>query len=386
MIKKQRAVSAAKSETVVSRRKFLKGAAAVGTGAAAIGFPMIAKAQAPITLRFQSTWPTKDIFHEYALDYAKKVNEMTGGRLKIEVLPAGAVVKAFDMIEAVHKGILDGGHGVAAYWYGRHPAYSLFGTSPGFGMDANMLLAWVYYGGGLELYNELQHKIMNFDLVGFLYGPMPTQPFGWFKKEIKSVDDMKTIKFRTVGLAVDNYKEFTASVVALPGGEIVSALDRGLIDAAEFNNASSDRALGFQDVAKHCYLQSYHQPLECFEILFNKKKYDALPTDIKSIIKYAVEAAHADMSWKALDRYSQDYIELQTKDKVNFHITPKDILEAQLKAWDVVIKRKSDENPFFAKVIESQKAWAKRVAGWGLDTIVSPTPAYTHFFGKRALS
>lgn len=370
----------------VSRRKFLTGAAAAATGAATLGFPMIAKAQAPITMRFQSTWPTKDIFHEYALDFAKKVNDMTGGRLKIDVLPAGAVVKAFDMIDAVHKGILDGGHGVSAYWYGKNSAYSLFGTSPGFGMDANMLLSWVYYGGGQELYTELQHQIMKFDLQGFLYGPMTTQPFGWFKKEIKSVADLKPIKFRTVGLAVDNYREFTASVVALPGAEIVPALDRGLIDAAEFNNASSDRALGFPDVSKHCYLQSYHQPCEIFEILFNKKKYDALPADLKAIISHAVEAASADLQWKSLHRYSQDYIELESKDKVKFHITPKEIIQTQLKAWDVVIKKKSDENPFFAKVIESQKAFAKRVVGWDIDTTIRPDLAYAHFFSKRTIA
>jgi len=385
MSKKQASSKVAKAETVGSRRKFLKGATATA-GAAALGFPMITKAQQVITMRFQSTWPTKDIFHEYALDFATKVNDMTGGRLKIEVLPAGAVVKAFDMIDAVHKGILDGGHGVCAYWYGRNSAYSLFGTPPGFGMDSNMILSWVRYGGGQELYNQLQHEIMKYDLQGFLYGPMTTQPFGWFKKPIKSVDDMKTIKFRTVGLAVDNYREFSASVVALPGAEIVPALDRGLIDAAEFNNASSDRALGFPDVAKHCYLQSYHQSCEIFEILFNKKKYDLLPPDIKYIIKYAVDAASADLSWKALHRYSQDYIEMQTKDKVSFHITPDDVIQTQLKAWDTVIKRKSEENPFFAKVLESQKEFAKRVVGWDLDTTIRPDRAYVHWFGKRSIT
>ena len=233
------------------RRRFLKRASAGAIGAGAMAFPMVSTAQT-INLRFQSTWPTKDIFHEFALDYAKKVNDMTGGRLKIEMLPSGAVVKAFDMIDAVNKGVLDGGHGVAAYWYGKNTAYSLFGTSPNFGMSANMVLSWVKYGGGQELYNELQHEIMKFDVVGFLYGPMPTQPLGWYKKVVKSLADYKGMKFRTVGLAVDLFKEMGASVVALPGSEIVAALDRGLIDSAEFNNASSDKALGFQDVAKIC--------------------------------------------------------------------------------------------------------------------------------------
>ena len=240
-------------------------------------------------LRFQSTWPAKDIFHEYANDFAKKVNDMAGGRLKIEVLPAGAVVPAFQLLEAVAKGTLDGGHGVVAYHYGKNSALALWGSGPGFGMDPNMLLAWHNYGGGKALLDEI-YKSLNLDVVSYLYGPMPTQPFGWFKKPIAKAEDMKGVKFRTVGLAVDMYTDMGAAVNPLPGGEIVPALDRGLIDGAEFNNASSDRVLGFPDVAKNCMLQSFHQSGEQFEILFNKGKYDALPQELKSIIDYAVQA------------------------------------------------------------------------------------------------
>lgn len=371
------------ASTQTSRRRFLAGAAAATAGAATAGFPTISRAE-PISMRFQSTWPTKDIFHEYALDFAAKVNSMSGGALKIEVLPAGAVVKPFDMIDAVHKGVLDGGHGVSAYWYGRNSAYSLFGTTPAFGMTANMVLSWVKYGGGYDLYNELQHNIMKYDVVGFLYGPMPTQPLGWYKKIIKSPADYKGMKYRTVGLAVDLFKEMGASVVALPGGEIVSAIDRGLIDSAEFNNASSDKALGFADVSKICMLQSFHQPAECFEILFNKKKYDALSPELKAIIANAAEASSADMSWKAIDRYSKDYIELQTKDKVKFYKTPDSVLQAQLAAWDRVLAAKKKENPFFAKVIESQMAFAERVTKWSQDTEVDNRLAVAHWFGKKA--
>lgn len=367
----------------VSRRKFLKTAAATAVGATALGFPMIAKAQA-IAWKWQSTWPTKDIFHEYALDYAKKVNDMSGGRLKIEVLPAGAVVKAFDLIDAVHKGTLDGGHGVSAYWYGRNSAYSLFGTGASYGMDANLILAWIEYGGGRELYDELQHKVMGLDVVGFHYGPMPTQPLGWFKKEVKGPDDFKGMKFRTVGLSVDNYKELGAAVVALPGGEIVPALDRGLIDAAEFNNASSDLLLGFPDVSKICMLQSYHQPCEFFELLFNKKKYDALPADLKAIIQVAAQASSADMSWKAAHRNSLDYIEMKTKRGVKFFKTPKSVLQAQLKGWDNIIKQKSAENPLFAKIAESQRKFAERTVPWAYDYIVSAETAFDHYWKGKA--
>lgn len=371
-----------KQSKSTTRRTFLKTAAGVG-GMAAVGVATPAKAAAPITMRFQSTWPTKDIFHEYAVDFAKKVNEMSGGRLKIDVLPAGAVVKAFDLIDAVHKGILDGGHGVSAYWYGKNSAYSLFGTGPSFGMDANMLLGWFTYGGGRRLYDELQ-ATMKLDVAGFLYGPMPTQPLGWFKKEIKTAADFKGLKYRTVGLSIDVFKELGAAVVALPAGEIVPALDRGLLDAAEFNNASSDKLLGFPDVSKTFMLQSYHQPLECFEVLFNKKKYDALPADLKSIIFNAAQASSADMSWKAMDRYSADLQEMRTKMGVKVIKTPREILQAQLKAWDVVVQRKAAENPLFAKILESQKRWAERVVGWSEITTVPNDLAYEHYFGKSS--
>ena len=259
-------------------------------------------------MRCQSTWPSKDIFHEYALDYAKKVNDMTGGDLKIDVLPAGAVVPAFGLIDAVSKGMLDGGHGVLVYHYGKQNALALWGSGPGFGMDANMLLAWHRWGGGKELLAKL-YASLGLNVVSFPYAPMPTQPLGWFKKPITSVDDFKGIKYRTVGISIDLFKAMGAAVNALPGGEIVSAMDRGLLDAAEFNNASSDRLLGFADVSKVCMLQSYHQNAEQLEITFNKAKYDALPDKMKAIIANAVSAASQEMQWKAIDRYSKDYID-----------------------------------------------------------------------------
>jgi TRAP-type mannitol/chloroaromatic compound transport system substrate-binding protein len=368
----------------VSRRRFLSGAAAATTGVAIAGFPMISVAQTPISMRWQSTWPTKDIFHEYALDYAKKVNDMSGGRLKIEVLPAGAVVKAFDLIDAVSKGTLDGGHGVTAYWYGKNAAMALWGSGPAFGMDANLMLAWHYYGGGKAFLDEI-YRGLNLDVLSFLYGPMPTQPLGWFKKPITKPEDLKGLKYRTVGLSVDIFTGMGAAVNALPGGEIVPAMDRGLLDAAEFNNASSDRLLGFPDVSKVCMLQSYHQSGEQFEILWNKKKYDSLTPDLKSILGYAVEAASADMSWKAVDRYSADYGDMQAKQGVKFYKTPDSVLQAQLKVWDEVAAKKSSENPLFAKIYESQRAFAQRAVRWQQDTMVTSRIAYNHFFaGKGA--
>jgi TRAP-type mannitol/chloroaromatic compound transport system substrate-binding protein len=366
------------AQAAPARRRFIRTAAATGVGTAAMAAPMVSMAQAT-TFRFQSTWPAKDIFHEYANDFAKKVNDMAGGRLRIEVLASGSVVPAFQLLDAVNKGTLDGGHGVVAYHYGKANSLALWGSGPAYGMDPNMVLAWHYYGGGKALLEEI-YKSLNIDVVSFLYGPMPTQPLGWFKKPIAKADDIKGLKFRTVGLAVDVFKEMGAAVNPLPGAEIVPALDRGLIDAAEFNNATSDRLLGFPDVVKNCMLQSFHQSGEQFEILFNKDKYNALPAELKSVIDYAVQAASADMSWKAIQRNSTDYIELRTKDKVNFYKTPDAVLRAQLAAWDKVTAAKSAEQPLFKKVMDSQRAFAERAGAWQNDYMVDFKMAWNHYF------
>src|SRR5258705_7733189 len=371
-----------KDKSAASRRKFLSGAAAATAGAATLGFPMIAKAQGPVSMRFQSTWPSKDIFHEYATDFAKKINDMTGGDLKIEVLPAGAVVPAFQLLDAVSKGVLDGGHGVLVYSYGKQTALALWGSGRAFGMDANMLLSWHKYGGGKELLTKLYASI-SANVVSFPYGPMPTQPLGWYKKPIQKAEDFKGLKYRTVGVSIDVFTGMGAAVNALPGGEIVPAMDRGLLDAAEFNNATSDRILGFPDVSKVCMLQSYHQNAEQFEIMFNKTKYDALPAKMRAIIDNAVEAASQDMSWKAVDRYSKDYVELQTKDKVRFYKTPDSILSRQLEVYDGAAKKRAD-NALWVEIENSQKAFAERAVRWDLDTNVNRRMAYNFYFGKDA--
>jgi TRAP-type mannitol/chloroaromatic compound transport system substrate-binding protein len=366
-----------------TRRGMLKGATAAAVGTAALAAPMISTAQTATTLRFQSTWPAKDIFHEYANDFAGRVNAMSGGKLKIEVLPSGAVVPAFQLLDAVNKGTLDGGHGVVAYHYGKQNALALWGSGPAFGMDPNMVLAWHNYGGGKALLEEI-YKSIGMDVVSYLYGPMPTQPFGWFKKPVSNVAQMKGVKFRTVGLAVDMYTDMGAAVNPLPGGEIIAALDRGLIDAAEFNNATSDRLLGFPDVTKNCMLQSFHQSGEQFEILFNKTKLNALPAELRAIIDVAVQGSSADMSWKAIDRNSKDYEELK-KQGIKFFKTPDAILKAQLASWDKIIAKKGGENPLFKKVLDSQKAYAARASKWQNDYMVDFKMAYNHYFsGKKA--
>lgn len=369
------------SSSNVSRRKFLK-TSAVAAGVAATGtvaMPNVSRAET-VKFKFQSTWPQKDIFHEYAADFVKKVNDMAGGRLQIELLAAGAVVPAFQLIDAVSTGVLDGGHGVSAYWFGKNKAFSLFGTGPALGLDANQILGWMRYGGGEALYDELIGSILKLNVKGFQYGPMPTQPLGWFKKEVKGPDDLKNIKYRTVGLSADMFKGLGTNVTILPGGEIVPAIEKGLIDGAEFNNPSSDKLLGFTDVAKVYMVQSFHQPNETFEILFNKGKFDALPKDLQSLIASAVEASSADMSWKAMDRYSKDLDAIKAAG-VTVLKTPESVLKAQLASWDKVVEAQSAD-AFFKKVLDSQRAWAKRVVGFNQEYSVDPKIAYDHIFKK----
>ena len=364
-----------------SRRRFLGAAATGAAGAAALAAPMISVAQSPIVIKMQGAWGAKDIFNEMAEEYVKRVNEMAGGRLRIDYLVAGAVVKPFEVMDAVNKGVLDAGHHVPVYWYGKSKVASLFGSGPINGCDAPQTLAWIYRGGGLELYNELLQKL-NLNVVGFFATPMPTQPLGWFKKPVASADDLKGLKYRTVGLAADLMQEMGVRVTQLPGGEIMPAMDRGVIEAFEFNNPTSDRRFGAQDVAKHYMLGSFHQAMEFFEIVFNRKKYDSLPKELQAILRYGVEAASAANWWTAMDNFSRDLENLIEKDKVNVIRTPQSIMEAQLKAWDVVTKRLSDEDPFFKKVVESQKAWAKRVARYMFLNEADYRLGYEHVHGK----
>jgi TRAP-type mannitol/chloroaromatic compound transport system substrate-binding protein len=367
-----------------SRREFLKTAVAAGVGVAAAKFSSIniVTAQAPITWKVQSGFATRDELNVSFVDWAKKVDEMAGGRLKIDVLPSGAVVGTFDIIDGVNRGVLDGGYAVPAYWYSRNPAFSLFGTGPSFGMDAVDVLSWFYYGGGFDMYQDLLQREMRMNVVGFLLGPMPTQPLGWFRTPIMNPDQLKRTKYRTVGLSADLFRELGASVVTLPGGEIVPALERGVIDGAEFNNPTSDMALGFADVRKVYMLQSYHQPVETLEFIINKGKWDPLPADLKAIVRGAVLAESADFQFKMIDRNSRDLEEFETKRGVRVFTTPRTVLEAQLNAWDKLIESNSRQNATFAKIVASQKEWAKRVVAWKLRVYVDNQPAFERYFKK----
>ncbi|MDO8905538.1 TRAP transporter substrate-binding protein [Hydrogenophaga sp.] len=364
-----------------ARRKFLGAAVAGAAGAAAMTAPMISVAQSPTVFKMQGAWGAKDIFNEMAEEYVTRVNEMSGGRLRIDYLVGGAVVKPFEVMDAVSRGVLDGGHHVPVYWYGKSKVASLFGSGPINGCDAPQTLAWIYRGGGLELYQELLTQL-RLNVVGYFAMPMPTQPLGWFKQPITNAEGLKGLKYRTVGLAADLMQELGSRVTQLPGGEIVPAMDRGVIDAFEFNNPTSDRRFGAQDVAKNYMMGSFHQAMEFFEIVFNKRKHDALPADLKAILRYSAEAASSSNWWTAMDNYSKDFEALSTVDKVNIVRTPKSIFDAQIKAWDVITKKLSDEDPFFKKVVDSQKAWSKRVAKYMFYNEADYKVGYEHIHGK----
>jgi TRAP-type mannitol/chloroaromatic compound transport system substrate-binding protein len=359
-----------------TRRKFLAGAAL--TGAATIAMPQVSRAQTT-TLKMQSSWPASDIFTEFAQQYVERVNSMAGGRLKIDLLHAGAVVHAFQVLDGVHGGQIDMAHTVTVYWYGKHKAASLFGTGPVFGFNANEGLGWIYNGGGKELFEELQTQIMKLNVKSFFAMPMPTQPLGWFKKPVKSMADLKGLKYRTVGLAADLFQAMGLSVAQLPGGEIVPAMQRGVIDAFEFNNPTSDRRFGSADVAKNYMLGSHHQATEYFEIMINRTKFNALPAEHKAIIQYAAEAASSANEWKGMDQYSRDLQELIDKDKVNVLRTPQDVFDAQIKAWDGLIEALG-KDPFMKKVMDSQKAWVRRVVFYNMMNATDYKGAFNHHF------
>ena len=360
----------------VNRRKFLRGTALAG--AASLATPAIAASHGT-TLKMQAAWGG-GIFLENAQSYVNRVNEMSGGALTIDLLPVDSVVKTSQMQDAVHRGVLDGAHYVPAYWYSKSKTASLFGTGPCFGWSAQELLGWIHYGGGMDLFNELMGGL-GLNLVSFFNSPMPAQPLGWFKEEIKDASQMKGMKYRTVGLAADVLLEMGMSVVQLPGGEIQPAMKSGLIDAAEFNNPTSDRDFGMQDVAKHYMLASFHQSQEFFEVTFNKDKFEALPDELKAILKYASEAENSNFYWHNTKRYADDLVKLTTEQGVEAHRTPDSVMAAQLEAWDVVIDRISAEDPFFAKVVDSQKAYAKNVMNYLNLNQPDYKLAYNHYFG-----
>jgi TRAP-type mannitol/chloroaromatic compound transport system substrate-binding protein len=336
----------------LARRHFLLAAGAV------VAMPQVSRAQT-VVWRLQSAWSSRDILHEFAVDYGRRVEEMAGGRFKLDVVPGGSVVPPIQIQGAVHSGILDGGHAISDIWYGKHKAASLFSSPPPFGWDAHGLLAWFYAGGGEALYRELVNEVLKLNVTGLIYFPMPTQPLGWFRNEIKGGETLKGINYRTEGMAADLFRALGASVTVMPTAEIVPVMDRGLLDAAALNNPSSDLQIGLPSVARTYVLGSNHRAASALEITFNKSKFDAQPAEIRSILRHAALSASTGQLAMAYSRYPTDLDEIRHGGVAVIRVG-ENMLAAQLAAWDKVIAEHSKE-PFFAKVIASQKAWVRKL-------------------------
>jgi TRAP-type mannitol/chloroaromatic compound transport system substrate-binding protein len=373
------------TEKKFDRRSFLTKSALLGGASAGMLAAPAVLAQAPKVLKMQTSWSASDIWMDFARQYTTRVEEMSGGRLTIDLLPAGAVVAAFQVMDAVSDGVIDAAHSVCAYWYGKHKGASLFGTGPVFGGSSTTMLSWFYQGGGIDFYNELTQDILGLNVQGYLGFPMFAQPLGWFKSEVNTVADLQGLKYRTVGLAADLMQGMGMSVAQLPGGEIVPAMERGVIDAFEFNNPSSDMRFGAQDVAKNYYLSSYHQASESFEFIFNKDVIADMEPDLAAILKYGVEAASTSNTALAMDNYSADLQKLINDDGVKVHRTSKEILDAEIAGWDKLIPDLENDE-FMKRVLDSQKAWVERVSYYELMNAPDFGLAYEHYFpGKVQL-
>lgn len=382
------------AETVAPRRQgrrrgVLKGAG-IGAGLALSGQVLAAprskqssRVAKPIVWRCQMAWTLKDDFNAYLQALAETLRVMTDGHLTLEILPAGAVVPTAALVEAVASGKLDCAQRVLGLDAQRFPAIGLWGSGPAFGMDAPMLLSWHQHGGGEALLAEI-YQSAGLSVRSFLYGPLPTLAFGWFKRPLSRVEDLNGLRFHVGGLAAQMYQEMGATVFQLPVDEIVPALRRGEIDAAEFSGISADRALGLPDVLKVCMLQSFHQVTEQVELLINAERFDALSPDLQQKVRLATSAVTADAYGLQANRNSTHYIEMRELQGVRFYKTPETLLRAQLAAWDRVTARLGSNDPMFARVLDSMRRYAQRCVGWQNDARADSRTAYNHYFAQRA--
>lgn len=342
-----------------------------------------APAEAQTKLKFQTPFVPGTWDYMWGENFVKRVNELSGGRLQITLEPPGSIVPAFEILDAINKGVLDGGVAWSGYWTGKNTAFSLYASATGgpFGLNNWDYIAWLYTGGGIQLYREILEK-MKYRVVWFpIWGEM-SEPLGWFKKPIKSVADLKGLKFRAAGLAADVFRELGVAVTTLPAGEILPALERGVIDGSEYSDPHSDLSLGFADICKYYYLPGIHQPTGVGETYFNKGVWDKLPADLRVLIELAASEAMM-LNWtKAWDMNIKALDDIRAKG-VNVMETPKDVLAEFLKAWDKVAAKESAKNPDFAKVYESQKKFAARHVPF--QRIVNPdySIAADHYWPRK---
>ncbi|MBA3588820.1 TRAP transporter substrate-binding protein [Methylibium sp.] len=350
--------------TRLTRRRALgAGAAALASAGALTTGP--ARAQGVTRMKIQTAVPTSSIYFDLMKRFGERCDKMSNGRLKMEMLPDGAVVNAFEMLDAVDKGVVDGGYSWAHYWSGKNSAAGLFSNPAaggGTGMDQLSHVAWLMQGGGNALYKRFYADVLKVNVEPFMLQPMGPDPLGWFKAPISSLEDMRKLKYRAPpGLVGEIFKEMGINAVAMPGGEIVPAAQRGVIDAAEWIGPADDVALGFHTVFKHYYLQGLHQSTDVGEVLINKTVWNKLPADLKAVVEASAMATMMETYSYNVHRNAQALQRLKTEFKVTVHDTPKDIFPAFIKATNLVYDREAGKNPFFKEVLDSQRAFAKIV-------------------------
>ena len=348
--------------------------------------PSSAVAQQKIVWKVQTAWPASNLLHISAVEMAKMIEEMSAGRFKWDMQAAGTVVGSFEVLDAVNRGLIDATHAWPGYWAGKNSAAGLFAPGPGgpFGMDREEYIAWLFAGGGLELYNELLQKELKMNVVVPVFTTsLPYwEPLGWFKKPFSNLDDLRKMKFRTSGLGMEMMKTMGVSVVTLAGGEVVPALERGTVDGAEWAIPSHDIMMGFQNVTKNYYMPDLRQPASYQEIIVNKAKWEALPKDLQAIVKYAGMAEIIRMTAFSVDQDSKAAEELQTKFGVKIQRTPADVLQAQVVAIDKVYQVEAQKNPFFARVLKHQKDFASRAVPHAQKMRPPIEVVVAHYFKK----
>lgn len=364
-------------------RQFLTtGLAAAALLAAGLA-PGLASAQTK--LRIQSTFPQSSLIWESGKFWADRVNAMAGGKLVVEMLPPGAVVPPFESLDAVSKKVVDGAHSAPAYWVGKNRAASLFGPAPGgpFGIDMMDYMGWIYEGGGQELYNEFYQKELKANVVPVPLTAVSQQALGWFKTPVKDWADLKGRKCRHTGITAEVFGKAGVTPVNLPGGEIIPAGERGVIDCAEFTGPADDMKIGFHTIWKNFYPSSTHEPATVLELLINGDVWKSLSPDLRAIIQSAaVEATLRSETTK--NRLNAAALkEMQEKHGVKVHATPPDILKKTLETWDAIAKEEVAKNPFFAKVYNAQRSWASGVVPARRVTNVPYDLAASHYWSAK---
>ena len=348
--------------THLTRRLALGATALASVGAVA---PAIVRAQSVTRMKIQTAVPSSSIYFELLKRFSDRVDKMSNGRLKLEMLPDGAVVNAFEILDGVDKGVVDGGFAWTHYWSGKNTAAGLLSNpaaGAGTGMDQLSHVAWLYEGGGNALHKKFFAEGLKANVEPLMIQPMGPDPLGWFKAPIQSLDDMKKLKYRSPpGLVGEIFKEMGINAVAMPGGEIVPAAQRGVIDAAEWIGPADDMALGFHTVFKHYYLQGLHQSTDVGELLLNKTVWNKLPADLKLVVETAAMAAMTDTYTFNVHRNALAVQKLKNEFKVTIHDTPKDIFPAFIKATNLIYDREAGRNPFFKEVLESQRSFARLI-------------------------